>query len=115
MRRLFVVLGIVLVLGAAATMSYRWLAEPARYSRYQPNGSGWRGLSEPRSSWRDSRSGDSSRRSGDRQQGMSGLRLFEIVVDLLNVVVGIAGIWLAVAGVRMQRAANRRLSLRSDV
>lgn len=45
---------------------------------------------------------------------MSGLRLFEIVIDLLNVVVGAIGIWQAIIGMRMQRAAQRT-SLRTDV
>ena len=112
MRRLTVVLGLVLLLGAAGMLSYRWFHEPARHARYNPGPSGsWRGVFEPRAG-RDSRSEPSAGRPG--REDLSGLRLFEIVIDLLNVVVGIVGIWLAVVGVRMQRTASRRMSLRTD-
>ncbi|MET0569303.1 MAG: hypothetical protein ABWZ74_09520 [Hyphomicrobiaceae bacterium] len=112
MRRVMVVLGLVLLLAAAGTFGYRWFHEPGRYAgRQHTSPGGWRGVSEPRSGgWRDNRSEPSSGRGG----GVSGLRLFEIVVDLLNIVVGVGGIWLAIIGVRMQRAANRRMPLRTD-
>jgi hypothetical protein len=115
MRRWLVVLGLVLLLGAVGSISYRWFQEPARYARQQTNGSGgWRGVSEPRGGgWRDNRSERSSERGG-KGGGLSGLRLLEIVVDLLNIVVGIAGIWLAVIGVRMQRAGRRQTPVRPE-
>lgn len=111
MRKFMLLLGLVLVLGAGGLLSYRWFPEPERHARYSPGPSGsWRG--EQRSGL-DSRSEPSSGRTA-RGGGLSSLRLFEIVIDLLNVVVGVVGIWLAVVGARMQRAAHRRTSLRSD-
>lgn len=108
MRRLTVLLGLFLLIGAAGIFSYRWVHEPARYARYNSGPStSWRGVSEQRTGGHETRSSPSASRSG--RGGLSGLRLFEIVVDLLNVIVGIVGIWLAVIGVRMQRAAERHL------
>lgn len=112
MRKLIVVLGLLLLAGAAGTFGYRWLYEPARHARYQSHSPGAsRGYSEPRAMPRE-RDGGWRRQDGGR--GLGGLRLFEIVVDLLNVVIGAVGIWLAVIGMRMQRAAQRT-SLRTDV
>ena len=114
MRRLLVVLGLMLLLTAAGTFGYRWFQEPGRYARHQPDASGsWRGPSERSGGWRNDRSGPSAGRNS-KSGGLNGLRLFEIVIDLLNVVVGLVGIWLAVMGVRMQRSANHRISLRTD-
>ena len=115
MRRLTVLLGMMLLLGAVGALSYRWVHEPGRYARHQPSSPGsWRSPSEPRAGgWRDDRPGPSAGRSS-RNGGLSSLRLFEIVIDLLNVVVGVVGIWLAVVGVRMQRSAKRQISLRTD-
>lgn len=113
MRKLTVVLGLLLLVGAAGTFGYRWLHEPSRYARnhtYSPGAS--RGYGEPRWGSRERDGGGWRQNGGGR--GLSGLRLFEIVIDLLNVVVGGIGIWLAIVGMRMQRAAQRT-SLRTDV
>ena len=114
MRRLTVLLGLMLALGAVAALGYRWAQEPSRYSRSQPQVSdGWRG-SEPRAGgWRGERSTPVRRGEGNRS--VNGLRLFEIVIDTLNVFVGGVGIWLAITGVRMHRSASRQLSARSDL
>lgn len=115
MRRWLVGLGLALLIGAGGMLAYRALDEPGRHARYEPGSSpGWRGIRDQRSGgWRDERPNGRDGRSA-RSGALSGLRLFEIVVDLLNVAVGIVGIWLAVIGVRMQRAADRRMPARPD-
>jgi hypothetical protein len=113
MRKLLVGLGLLLLVSAAGTFGYRWLSEPARYARNQSHAPGaWRGYSEPRAEPRQ-RDGGWRSPSGGGGGGLRGLRLFEIVVDLLNIVIGAAGICLAVMGLRMQRAGQRS-SLRTD-
>lgn len=96
MRKMFLCLGILLVLGAGALFAQRWIVEPAKHGRYEQS----RGVSEQRGFGRDG----GQRSPGRRDRGPSGLQLFEIVIDLLNVVVGIVGIWLAVLGMRLHRA-----------
>lgn len=116
MRKVAVLLGLLLLAGATGMFGYRWLYEPARSARFQQHGS-WsqRGVSEPRSGTRE-RDGGGWRQSS-RGQALSGVQLFELVIDLLNVVVGAVGIWLAIIGMRMQRAAGvvaQRVPARSD-
>jgi hypothetical protein len=114
MRKLTVVLGLLLLVGAAGTFGYRWLDARGGYSRYQHPSAG-----VPRSSSGERRAtpreGGGWRRNGD-SRGLSGLQFLEIVIDLLNVVVGGVGIWLAVMGMRTQRAnaAPERASARGE-
>jgi hypothetical protein len=104
MRKLTVVLGILLVLGASGLFVQRWLIEPAKHGRYERSA---RGFSEPRSdAWRSRDRGDSRRPSGRRNAGPGGLQILEMVIDVLNVVVGIVGIWLAVLGLRLHRSGS---------
>jgi hypothetical protein len=115
MRKVAVLLGLLLLAGAAGMFGYRWLYEPARSARLQQHAP-WsqRGLSELRSGPRER---DGGWRQSSRGQALSGVQLFELVIDLLNVVVGAVGIWLAIIGMRMQRAAGvvaQRVPARSD-
>ena len=89
--------GVLLALGAGALFAQRWIVEPARHGRFEQS----RGYSDQRWQGRD---GGGQRNPGRRERGVSGLQVFEIVIDLLNVVVGVVGIWLAVLGMRLQRA-----------
>jgi hypothetical protein len=97
MRKVLLWVGVLLVLGSGALFAQRWIVEPARHGRYEQS----RGFSDQRGAGRDDRG---QRNSGRRDRGVSGLQVFEIVVDLLNVAVGVVGIWLAVLGMRLQRA-----------
>ena len=97
MRKVLLWVGVLLVLGSGARFAQRWIVEPARHGRYEQS----RGFSDQRGAGRDERG---QRNSGRRDRGVSGLQVFEIVVDLLNVVVGVVGIWLAVLGMRLQHA-----------
>jgi hypothetical protein len=108
MRKLPVLLGLLLLLGALAMLGYRWLGEPARHGRFQNAPTAARDYSPA--------PGDRGSRSwrGGGGRGTSGFQIFEIVIDILNVVVGVVGIWLAVVGMRMQRAGAAAQRLRAD-
>jgi hypothetical protein len=97
MRKVLLWVGVLLVLGSGALFAQRWIVEPARHGRYEQS----RGFSDQRGAGRDDRG---QRNSGRRDRGVSGLQVFEIVVDLLIVAVGVVGIWLAVLGMRLQRS-----------
>lgn len=101
---LYVVLGLVLLGGAAGAFGMRYLGwEPgAMLQRSDRDGH--------RSFGRERGGGSSeSRRWSDRGHnhggGGSGWLTFATVLDVLNVIVGIIGIVLTISGLRMQRNA----------
>lgn len=109
-KSLFIILGLLIVVGAGATFAYRqMLLSNAQLASRQVERSvreGSEGQPSP-----------SARRGVDREafgnEGGEGRsrakggnwRLVEIALDVLNILVGIAGIGLAIMGGRMQRRA----------
>jgi len=105
MRKVAMLLGLVLVLGASGLFVQRWLIDPGAHGRHERAS---RGGAEPR--WGDNGRGRDAREtrgpSGGRNTGPNGLQVAEMVIDILNVVVGVVGIWLAILGMRMHRKGS---------
>ncbi len=97
----YILLGLLLMVGAVGTASWRHVIEPSR------------SLSRTTSFDRVSPAARSERpatRSFSQERTRTQTRLstwdtVDLLLNALNAVVGIVGIWLAIAGMRMQRAA----------
>lgn len=101
MRKLmYILLGIVLVGGAAGAFGVRQLGwDVPSFSQAERGGHGDRSFSRERG-------GGPWRGEDPRRRGGSWLS-FATVLDLLNVIVGVVGIVLTVMGLRMQRNATQ--------
>lgn len=109
-KTLFIILGLLLVLGAAGAFAYRTMQPAADQwavrgiERSVPEAAGDR----PRANApRDGQPEAFRNKGGEGRSGGRGgnWRLVEIALDALNILVGVVGIWLAVMGGRMQRQA----------
>lgn len=96
----FIVLGLVLLTGAAGMGLYRHLVLPGQsaVARHAAppvlREDAKRGAGPDRKQPEDAKAPES---------GGAGWNAVQMALDVLNIVIGAVGIWLAVAGIRMQR------------
>ena len=110
MRRLgYILLGVVLLAGAAGVLGYRLQNEPsltARYSWLAGEENTARPTAPATESFSASRREDGREfRRSPRDEGSS-MKLVELGLDVANVVVGLVGIWLTLSGMSMRRRAG---------
>jgi len=108
-KALFIILGLLLVIGAIGVGSYRHLLQPevARApvsESLAPSTRGTRGVTAPDDTAAAPRAERGVERTQQRNQ-LGTWDMIDLVLNALNAVVGIIGIWLAIVGMRMQRAA----------
>jgi hypothetical protein len=99
----YVLLGLLLVIGAVGAAGWRHVIEPSRsVSRSTSNE---RLAPATRSDRSVTRSFSGDRTRTQTQTRLSTWDAVDMIVNVLNAVVGIVGIWLAISGMRMQRDA----------
>lgn len=104
MRKGFIFLGVLLLIAAAGMFAYRQLVPFAEQAAYRDSGPSAGEASRGVRPSPYSRPEDRRRERGERRDGGArGLRMAELLINVLNIVVGVVGIWLAVMGSRMQR------------